>query len=238
MSSYEEAKESFADEFARGSAAVKAIDDVQEDGGQHLGIVMALVSLENMIGHIAVELRASRLDRERRDRSVAIDMSERAPAEEPSVAPESAGAPPRPARAEGDPGTWSFCGRQDPHAGHVHEVTFNEGTYHNVHCNGLTSTTWFGSVAWLSTNWDDHLWFPFVEDENGNITGFGHQDKDAFASAVTAFDRAADPVAVSRTYVFDVQHQWVTWNADTELFTRCTETTPDALPVTTVWGTR
>lgn len=39
-------------------------------------------------------------------------------------------------KREGDPGTWSHCGRQQPHHPHLHTVVFNEGPYNDVQCNG------------------------------------------------------------------------------------------------------
>jgi len=44
--------------------------------------------------------------------------------------------PPPPKPTEGDVGTWSHCGRQEPHAPHLHTVVFNEGPYPDVQCNG------------------------------------------------------------------------------------------------------
>lgn len=37
---------------------------------------------------------------------------------------------------EGDPGTWSHCGRREAHAPHLHTIVFNEGPYPDVQCNG------------------------------------------------------------------------------------------------------
>ncbi|WGL50659.1 hypothetical protein P5P86_11860 [Nocardioides sp. BP30] len=79
--------------------------------------------------------------------------------------------------------------------------------------------------------------FPFVEDENGNITGDGHQDRAAFAAAVNRYEEAhptgADPVEAD-----DVAHQWVTVDEGGELLTACEESTPGAVAVTTLWGQR
>ena len=38
--------------------------------------------------------------------------------------------------AEGDPGTWSHCGKRAPHSPHLHSFSMNEGLYRDILCNG------------------------------------------------------------------------------------------------------
>ena len=90
--------------------------------------------------------------------------------------------------------------------------------------------------------WDDTMWLPFVESENCDITGPGHQDPEAFAALVTAYDRHAvnDP-DVDAVTAANVQHRWIRvvatspddWRAES-----VTADHPDAIAVTTIWGVR
>lgn len=86
---------------------------------------------------------------------------------------------------------------------------------------------------WLETN----LWFPFVEDENCNITGPGHQEPIAFVHAIRAYDEACGVEAGSHDTA-EVSHRWVVADSDAESFTPCSPDTPGAFPVTTLWGVR
>jgi len=89
--------------------------------------------------------------------------------------------------------------------------------------------------------------FPFVEDENCNITGYGHQDKRQFARYLTAYDflvGGIDPDYVGHWTEHDVKHQWVVPDPeDDERLVRVpfgvdSVDVPDAIPVTTVWNQR
>lgn len=84
------------------------------------------------------------------------------------------------------------------------------------------------------------LWVPFVEDENANITGPGHQDKAVFAAAVENYDFIMSGLP-SIIPVDDVAHRWVVAQADEDGEWSCSAVpaeTPGAIPVTTVWGVR
>lgn len=59
----------------------------------------------------------------------------------------------------------------------------------------------------MTTWWDETTWLPFVEADNCNITGPGHQDKDVFAQAVTAWERTCDASKL-------VWPEWSAWKAD------------------------
>lgn len=93
----------------------------------------------------------------------------------------------------------------------------------------------------LSTPWSDEVTYPFVEDENANVTGYGHQDKAAFAEALNAYDIACNGEPFSEDDLHtagDVAHLWVIDDADHERLTVVQAETPGAEPVTTVWGQR
>lgn len=89
--------------------------------------------------------------------------------------------------------------------------------------------------------------FPFVEDENCNITGYGHQDKEQFAWYLTAYDVLVGGLDPDRDGIWtadDVCHSWVVPDPeDDERLVRVPLgvdefDVPDAIPVTTVWGQR
>lgn len=84
--------------------------------------------------------------------------------------------------------------------------------------------------------------FPFVEDENCNITGYGHQDKAAFAAEVNRYDVVASgeplPDWTHKWSAVDITHHWVTLQTARELLLPVPEDTEGAIPVTTLWGSR
>ncbi|WP_418061748.1 hypothetical protein [Pimelobacter simplex] len=84
--------------------------------------------------------------------------------------------------------------------------------------------------------------FPFTEDENCNITGYGHQDKATFAAEVNRYDQAADPDGYSPEDAWaadDIAHQWVVQHpTDDERLVPVSEGTEGAVPVTALWGAR
>lgn len=93
----------------------------------------------------------------------------------------------------------------------------------------------------LSMRWTGDTTYPFVEDENANITGYGHQDKGAFAAAVNAYDEDCNggPIPEEDQWTADsIAHQWVRPDDDGERLRPVAEGTPDAIPVTTLWGQR
>lgn len=86
----------------------------------------------------------------------------------------------------------------------------------------------------------DHL-FPFIEDENCNITGYGHQDKAEFAAAVNRYDEVCcgRPLPEGEQYeAGDMGHAWVRLDPDGEHLHLCSEDTEGAIPVTGLWGVR
>lgn len=81
------------------------------------------------------------------------------------------------------------------------------------------------------------LAFPFVEDEDGNLTGYGHQDKTVFAESVATYDESMgwEPEGVG-TSADDVTHQWVRFqDGSDELLQECDQADAGAFPVTAVW---
>lgn len=99
----------------------------------------------------------------------------------------------------------------------------------------------------METHWTGGLVFPFVEDENCNITGAGHQDKEAFAAAVNRFDEACtgEPKGEDDLVLADhISHEWVVVDDDGERMwsaingSPVTEHTEGAQPVTALWGQR
>ena len=92
-----------------------------------------------------------------------------------------------------------------------------------------------------TTQWDDETTFPFVEDENANITGYGHQDPDTFAAEVNRYDAMCTGEAVAEDDLWTgdhISHAWVTVDPDGEHLHVCTADTPGAIPVTSLWGQR
>jgi len=90
------------------------------------------------------------------------------------------------------------------------------------------------------TTWIDYPhWVPFVEDENANITGPGHQAPEAFVIAVFAYDHANAPGHAEKHDPGEVQHQWALLEADEEGHAvPCAPDAPGAVPITTIWGVR
>lgn len=90
--------------------------------------------------------------------------------------------------------------------------------------------------------------FPFVEDENCNITGYGHQDKAQFAGYLTAYDVLVGGLSPDRDGVWtadDGRHKLVMPDPDSPderliqaPFGVDSVDVPDAFPVTTVWNQR
>jgi hypothetical protein len=100
----------------------------------------------------------------------------------------------------------------------------------------------------FTTQWDETTSFPFIEDENANITGYGHQDPDAFAAEVNRYDEVCnDGAPFSEDEQWSgahVGHRWAVLDQDGErLWTEhegqpVTASTPGAFPITTLWGQR
>lgn len=102
--------------------------------------------------------------------------------------------------------------------------------------------------------------WPFFEDEDGNITGYGHQDRATFAHAVNLYNQQVGGLSPDDTTLDhrDVTHRWATLGTgsecepDAEAFTFTwgrpvagqarpepfTADEPGAFPITCVWGVR
>lgn len=111
---------------------------------------------------------------------------------------------------------------------------------------------------WFTTQWDDSTTFPFVEDENCNITGYGHQDKAMFAAEVNRYDEVCngEPWPEGDEWTADyIGHRWAVMDPDGDRFWVnvpasdervehllppgiVTAATPGAFPITTLWGQR
>jgi hypothetical protein len=90
------------------------------------------------------------------------------------------------------------------------------------------------SIPGLVTGFSPERVFPFIEHDNGDITGYGHQDRAEFAATVNHYDRVLTGFSDAWT-ADDVDHAWAFAEEPIEL---CPEGTPDAVPITTLWGRR
>lgn len=107
----------------------------------------------------------------------------------------------------------------------------------------MTETTAFDWATDLTTDWTEGVpKFPFVEDENANITGYGHQDKATFAAELNRYDAVTSGDELPEDEIGwtadDIAHNWVVPNDDNETLRVVTSTTVCAIPVTTLWGAR
>lgn len=88
--------------------------------------------------------------------------------------------------------------------------------------------------------------WPFTEDDRANITGFGHQDPEEFAQALTDYDRAIWGTGETdgSWTANDVNHKYATFDfveddlANIESKDVTPDTHPDCVAITTVWGQR
>lgn len=96
----------------------------------------------------------------------------------------------------------------------------------------------------LTMQWGDGHTFPFVEDENANITGYGHRDRDWFAAQVNRYDAVCNggPFPESEQWTADyIDHKWAVPDHDPNgewILRPCALGTPGAVPITTLWGQR
>ena len=91
------------------------------------------------------------------------------------------------------------------------------------------------------TTIEDGWTYPFVEDENCNITGYGHQDKALFAEVVRLWEEYMNGGSLSEGDLYtedDIAHTWVYADDDGERMYPCSPEHVGAFPVTTIWGTR
>jgi len=100
----------------------------------------------------------------------------------------------------------------------------------------------------LAGMYDKAVFFPFVENENGDITGPGHQDRKLFALHIMEYDRLnggddwEEEVSNDPGFIEDiVEHSWAVpqWlNADEFTLLLADEQTENAIPITHMWGYR
>jgi len=100
----------------------------------------------------------------------------------------------------------------------------------------------------LTMKYDESLTLPFVEDENCNITGYGHQDKEAFADAINLYDWKAnawygDVPEDEKILAEDISHGWAVpvYDMFGDWTLHRVEFDPerdDIIPITTLWGFR
>ena len=112
----------------------------------------------------------------------------------------------------------------------------------------MTNTT--ADIDWTTelTFTQDGRTYPFVEDENCNITGHGHQDLAEFAAAINRWDDqcGADIPEDDRWTADDITHRWARVELGGEfdgqphdwLLHAVPPGTPGAIAVTTLWGQR
>lgn len=95
--------------------------------------------------------------------------------------------------------------------------------------------------------WDNGVTYPFVEDENANITGLGHQDKAEFARLINHYDEVCNGESFPEDdqWTADhIAHQYAVIAEDGErLLTkihgdRVERDTHGAVAITTLWGAR
>jgi hypothetical protein len=79
--------------------------------------------------------------------------------------------------------------------------------------------------------------FPFIEHEFGDITGSGHQDREAFAENVNRYELATTGTSNGWT-ADDIEHAWTRGDDGEERPELCAEGTPGAQPITILWGRR
>lgn len=85
------------------------------------------------------------------------------------------------------------------------------------------------------TMWLGEEWFPFVEDENLNIFGPGHQDKDIFALTVTNWEYELGVTEYAWS-AEDIKHTYV--KESDGYLKEVPQETQGAFPVTCIWGQR
>lgn len=103
----------------------------------------------------------------------------------------------------------------------------------------------YRAASELTMWFTETMWLPFIEDETGNITGPGHQDKEAFARLVNDYDQevAGDLDWAEQAHITheDVSHAYATVFEDGTgevWFKPATSHSPGVVPITTVWGVR
>lgn len=84
----------------------------------------------------------------------------------------------------------------------------------------------------------EHKPYPFEEDEWGNITGYGHQDRATFAAEITRYDAELDGAVDAVDWTTDINHTYVCLDEDGEHLHECAATDSEGFPVTTLWGAR
>lgn len=87
---------------------------------------------------------------------------------------------------------------------------------------------------------DRGVFYPFVEDEDANITGLGHQDPETFAAAINRWDREVGGLDADELedWTSSVGHRWARLDDDGERLHPSKPGDPGALAITTLWGHR
>jgi len=82
--------------------------------------------------------------------------------------------------------------------------------------------------------------YPFYEDEDGYITGYGHQDVEAFASEIVRYDQETGQEfgTSAEEYLPHIDHRWAVLDSTEEYFLPVSKDTEGAFPITTLWGYR
>jgi hypothetical protein len=108
------------------------------------------------------------------------------------------------------------------------------------------SETTINPSEWVMDWGSDGCW-PFVEDENANITGLGWQDPEEFAAAINRYDEHCNGEAIPEDDQWTaayISHRWAVQGSDGErLYTNINgqpvdALTPGAIQITTLWGQR
>jgi hypothetical protein len=106
----------------------------------------------------------------------------------------------------------------------------------------MTTNDNLNPADWTTTLTEGGETFPFVEGENGDITGLGHQDRTAFAEAVYRFELECGMDDLPEDERFDAEHivhAWVTIDPDNdEILHQVAPGAPGAFAVTGLWGQR
>lgn len=104
----------------------------------------------------------------------------------------------------------------------------------------------------LSMQWDAETKFPFAENEDANITGYGHQDKAQFAAEINRYDKVCnggewdepgwEATDIGHKYAVRISEElctaWLPLDDPHVQDEPVGPDTPGAFPITTLWGQR
>lgn len=93
---------------------------------------------------------------------------------------------------------------------------------------------------WVVTYSEGSQPFPFVEDENANITGLCHQDPETFNAEIRRYDREVAGMGEEELVDWSTRiiHGWARVLPDGERLELVGHLTVGAFPVTMLWGQR